>query len=39
MQFEVKNDGAVTILKLKVKKLDSTVSPELKGEFLILCGG
>jgi anti-sigma B factor antagonist len=37
MQFEVKNNGAVTIFKLKEKKLDATVSPELKGEFLILC--
>lgn len=37
MQFEVKNHGAVTIFKLKEKKLDATVSPELKGEFLILC--
>lgn len=39
MQFEVKTNDAVTILKLKEKKLDATVSPELKGEFLILCGG
>jgi anti-sigma B factor antagonist len=39
MQFEVKNNGAVTIFKLKEKKLDATVSPELKGEFLILCSG
>lgn len=39
MQFEVKNNGAVTIFKLKEKKLDATISPELKGEFLILCSG
>jgi len=39
MEFEVKNNGAVTIFKLKEKKLDATVSPELKGEFLILCSG
>ena len=39
MQFEVKNNGAITIFKLKDKKLDATISPELKGEFLILCSG
>ena len=39
MQFEVKNNGAVTIFRLKEKKLDATISPELKGEFLILCSG
>jgi anti-sigma B factor antagonist len=39
MQFEVTNNGAVTIFKLKEKKLDATISPELKGEFLILCSG
>jgi anti-anti-sigma factor len=39
MQFEVKSQGAATVFKLKDKKLDATISPELKGEFLILCSG
>lgn len=37
MKFEVTKDGTSTVLKLKERKLDSSVSPELKGEFLILC--
>jgi anti-anti-sigma factor len=37
MQFEVKKNGEATILKIKERKLDATVSPELKGEFLVLC--
>jgi anti-sigma B factor antagonist len=37
MNFEVHKNGASTILKLKERKLDSSISPELKGEFLILC--
>lgn len=37
MNFETHKNGASVTLKLKEKKLDSTVSPELKGEFLILC--
>jgi anti-anti-sigma factor len=37
MNFETKKNGTSVTLKLKEKKLDSTVSPELKGEFLILC--
>ena len=37
MEFDVKKQGAATILKLKERKLDTTVSSELKGEFLILC--
>jgi len=37
MDFDVKKQGAATILKLKERKLDTTVSSELKGEFLILC--
>jgi anti-sigma B factor antagonist len=37
MKFEVHKNGASIVLKLKERKLDSTVSPELKGEFLILC--
>ena len=37
MNFETHKNGASVTLKLKEKKLDSAVSPELKGEFLILC--
>jgi anti-anti-sigma factor len=37
MKFEVRNDGASITLKLKEKKLDSTIAPELKGEFLLIC--
>ena len=37
MNFETKKQGKATVLKLKDRKLDATVSPELKGEFLILC--
>jgi anti-anti-sigma factor len=37
MKFKVTKNGKTTILKLGVKKLDSTVTPELKAEFLILC--
>jgi anti-anti-sigma factor len=37
MNFEVVKNGDTTVLKLKERKLDSSVSPELKGEFLILC--
>jgi anti-sigma B factor antagonist len=37
MNFETHKNGSSVILKLKEKKLDATVSSELKGEFLILC--
>ena len=37
MKFEVTQNGATTTLKLKEKKLDSTIAPELKGEFLLIC--
>lgn len=37
MKFEVTHNGASTTLKLKEKKLDSTIAPELKGEFLLIC--
>ena len=37
MKFEVQKDAASVMLVLKEKKLDSTISSELKGEFLILC--
>lgn len=37
MNFEIQQNGTATVLKLKERKLDSSISPELKGEFLILC--
>ena len=37
MNFEVEKTSNTITLKLKERKLDSTISPELKGEFLILC--
>ncbi|MBI3577906.1 MAG: STAS domain-containing protein [Ignavibacteriales bacterium] len=37
MQFEVKKNTDATVLKIKERKLDASVSPELKGEFLVLC--
>ena len=37
MQFDVKKNGKAVVIKIKERKLDATVSPELKGEFLLLC--
>lgn len=37
MKIDVKKNGTATILKIKERKLDATVSPDLKGEFLVLC--
>lgn len=37
MKFETKKNGTAMVLKIKERKLDASVSPELKGEFLILC--
>jgi anti-anti-sigma factor len=37
MRFETKKNGTATILKINERKLDSSISPELKGEFLVLC--
>ncbi len=37
MKFETKKNGSAVVLKIKERKLDASVSPELKGEFLILC--
>ncbi|HEX9657130.1 MAG TPA: STAS domain-containing protein [Bacteroidota bacterium] len=37
MNFEVQKNGNATIFRLKERKLDSSVSPLVKGEFLILC--
>ena len=37
MHVEVKKNGTTTVLKVKERRLDASVSPELKGEFLVLC--
>ena len=37
MKFETLKNGSSVTIKIKERKLDSSVSPELKGEFLILC--
>ncbi len=37
MKFEVTKNGKSVILKLHGRKLDATVCPELKAEFLVLC--
>jgi anti-anti-sigma factor len=37
MQFELRKNGSATVFKLKERRLDATISPELKGEFLVLC--
>lgn len=37
MNFDVQKNKTSITLTIKERKLDSSVSPELKGEFLILC--
>ena len=37
MKFEIQKNGASVVFKLKERKLDSSIAPELKGEFLLLC--
>lgn len=37
MKFEVTKNGSSAVLILKERKLDVSVSPELKGEFILLC--
>ncbi len=37
MNFDIEKDGSAVTLRIKERKLDSSVSPELKGEFLIIC--
>lgn len=37
MKFEVTKNGSLTLITLKERKLDASVSSELKAEFLILC--
>ena len=37
MKFDVTKNGSTAVLTLKERKLDVSVSPELKGEFILLC--
>lgn len=37
MKFDVKKNGNATVLKIQNRRLDSTISAELKAEFLLLC--
>ncbi len=37
MKFTVEKNGKSTVLKLHGRKLDTSVSPDLKAEFLVLC--
>lgn len=37
MNFEVKHINNITVFKLNERRLDSTISGVLKGEFTILC--
>lgn len=37
MNIDVQKNGESVTLKLKERKLDSSISPELKGEFLLVC--
>ncbi len=37
MHVETKKNGNATVFKIKERRLDATVSPELKGEFLLIC--
>ena len=37
MKFDVTKNTQHTIIKVRERKLDVSVSPELKGEFILLC--
>jgi len=37
MKFDVTKNGSSAVITLKERKLDVSVSPELKGEFILLC--
>jgi anti-sigma B factor antagonist len=37
MKFETHTNGSSAMLKLKERKLDSSIAAELKGEFILLC--
>lgn len=37
MKFDVTKNGTSAVLTIKERKLDVSISPELKGEFILLC--
>lgn len=37
MKFDVEKNGTSAVLTIKERKLDVSISPELKGEFILLC--
>jgi anti-anti-sigma factor len=37
MKFETHTNGTSATLKLKERKLDSSIAAELKGEFILVC--
>ncbi len=37
MHLEVKKNEGATVVKVKERRLDANVSPDLKGEFLVIC--
>jgi len=37
MKFDVTKNTQHTIIKIRERKLDVSVSPDLKGEFILLC--
>ena len=37
MKFDTKKNGEATVLKVRERKIDATVSSQLKAEFLLLC--
>ncbi|HTX17904.1 MAG TPA: STAS domain-containing protein [Bacteroidota bacterium] len=37
MKFEITKNTQHTIIKIRERKLDVSVSPDLKGEFILLC--
>jgi anti-sigma B factor antagonist len=37
MKFDVTKNGTGAVITIKERKLDVSISPELKGEFILLC--
>lgn len=37
MKFDIRKNGSTTFLAVKERKLDSAISAQLKGEFMLLC--
>ena len=37
MQFDIQKNGTSALIKVKERKIDSSVASELKGEFILLC--